>query len=122
MEQRQVTREEFIQHIEQLIARETDEPCTLETPYPVRERTTGQNAGMGTISIFIEDGWRLAINDSLRGEHVGLLRLADIMPALDEEKRIAERKGVELRYLIGKKVDRYAIDKRGDAPGSDFGF
>ena len=120
MAERTVTREEFIQHIEQLIARQTDEPCTLETPYPVHERSTGKPVGNGTMSFFIEDGWRLAVNDSLRGEHVGVLRLADIMPALDEEQRIAERKGARLRYVIGKKVDPYAMEKRGDHPGLDF--
>lgn len=117
MAQQIVSREEFLAHIEKLLAKQTQEPCTLETPYPVYERATRQQVGTGIISFFVDNGM-VEANDSLRGDRCGVVRMSDIMPVLDEEQQRAEKKGVELRYVIGRKADPYAMEKRGDDPGT----
>jgi hypothetical protein len=52
---KQVTREQFLHHLQQLIAGATDEPCTLKTSLPVYDRTNNmQPAGTGSISYFVD--------------------------------------------------------------------
>lgn len=55
MAERIVTREEFLAHLEALITGKTDEPCTLETTFPVYDRTADmQQVGHGSMSYFVE--------------------------------------------------------------------
>jgi hypothetical protein len=142
MKKRIVSREEFLAHLRALIYNETDEPCTLETPFPIRDLTAGgQIVGTGTISYFPEwtPDWLLkehpemtrlrlitrnhsgaGLRASVRSPQFGFDGFADELAVIEEEEQIAASEGVTLQYTIGQKADPFGMGKRGDPPGVDF--
>lgn len=112
------TRQQFIEHVQQLKRKQTTVPATAWLPGEIISRATGQSYGQSFISYFLEDGFVTEDNPStgLRG---GIHDDIEQWLWLEDFLSDAEKEG-DVRYVIGEMKTATAIEKRGDPPGVDF--